>query len=112
VRLQPIVYVTDMARSTVWYTELLGCEPDVAGGHWTAFPVGGGHLALHLSGDGRGAGNIELSLVTEEALEDVAARLTPHRSIADEAFGRSLVMRDPDGALIQVNEHDPDLYQS
>ncbi len=109
-RLQPIVYVTDMERSTAWYSDLLGHGPDVAGGHWSSFGVGGAHLALHLSDEALGAGNIELSLVVEEPLEELASRLTPHRAIADEAFGRSLVVRDPDGALIQVNEHDSELY--
>ena len=108
-KLQPIVYVTDMERSTAWYARLLGGEPDLAGGHWTTFPVEGGHLALHLTSDALDVGSVELSLVVDEALEEVAARLPPHRGIADEAFGRSLVLRDPDGTLIQVNEHDAGL---
>ena len=110
-KLQPIVYVTDMEKATAWYSRLLGCEPDVSGGHWTTFPVGGAHLALHLNTDSLDAGSVELSLVVGEPLEELASRLTPHRGIADEAFGRSLVMEDPDGTLIQVNEHDPDLSQ-
>jgi hypothetical protein len=28
----------------------------------------------------------------------------------DEAFGRSLVVTDPDGLEIQINEHDHELY--
>lgn len=111
-RLQPIVYVADMEASTSWYATLLGVEPDLSGGHWTTFPVGGGHLALHLADPSSGpgaAGGVELSLVVDEPLEQVAARLHPNREIADEAFGRSLIVRDPDGALIQVNEHDPEL---
>jgi hypothetical protein len=47
--------------------------------------------------------------VVDEPLEEVATRLPLHRGIADEAFGRSVVVRDPDGTLIQVNEHDPDI---
>ena len=39
-----------------------------------------------------------------------AKGITPARGIIDEAFGRSLVVRDPDGLLIQIDEHDPDLY--
>ncbi len=108
-KLQPIVYVTDMEKATAWYSQLLGREPDVGSGHWTTFPVGGAHLALHLNSEPLDAGSVELSLVVDERLEELASRIAPHRGIADEAFGRSLVMRDPDGTLIQVNEHDPDL---
>ncbi len=32
------------------------------------------------------------------------------RGIADEAFGRSIVLQDPNGLQIQVNEHDRELY--
>ena len=34
-----------------------------------------------------------------------AGNLEVARGIADEAFGRSLVVRDPDGLEIQINEH-------
>lgn len=109
--LQPIVYVTDMDRSQRWYRQLLQAEPEVAGGYWTSFSVGGGHLALHLTDEARPAGNVELSLVSSEPLEGLIERMEPHRGVADEAFGRSVIMSDPDGSLIQVNEHDPELYQ-
>ena len=106
--LQPIVYVTDMEKAIAWYSQLLGTTPEVSGDHWTVYAIGGAHLALHLTDEHLEGGSVELSLVADEPLEHVAARLPTHRGIADEAFGRSLVMRDPDGTLIQVNEHDPD----
>ncbi|MDE0527231.1 MAG: hypothetical protein OXH85_00800 [Truepera sp.] len=36
--------------------------------------------------------------------------ITPLGNIADEAFGRSLLLGDPAGLTIQINEHDPELY--
>jgi hypothetical protein len=53
--------------------------------------------------------------VSHERLETLAARLknagiTLEREISDEAFGRSLAVRDPDGLYIQINEHDESLY--
>jgi hypothetical protein len=33
-----------------------------------------------------------------------------HSGIVDENFGRLLRVTDPDGMVIQVNEHDPELY--
>jgi len=111
-RLQPIVYVTNMAASIEWYGTLLGGAPSVSSDHWTAFSVGESQLALHLTDERLSAGTVELSLIADEPLEQVAARLTPHQAIADEPFGRSVVVADPDGTLIQVNEHDPTRYQS
>ena len=49
-----------------------------------------------------------------EPLEKVAARLAaagfPAGPIMDENFGRSMVVHDPDGAAVQINEHHPELY--
>lgn len=104
-RLQPIVYVTDMDRSVAWYRTLLGADPSVASDHWTSFDVGGGHLALHWTEAPLGEGGVALSLVADDSLESLLDRVTVVRPIAEEPFGRSLVVQDPDGNLIQVNEH-------
>jgi uncharacterized glyoxalase superfamily protein PhnB len=58
---------------------------------------------------------VELSLTAHDRLEVIVSRLreaglTVTNEIADEAFGRSLLIRDPDGLPIQINEHDPELY--
>lgn len=55
------------------------------------------------------------ALVTHQPLESLVEQLqragvTPFRAIADEAFGRSLLLRDPDGLPVQVNEHHEELY--
>ncbi len=110
-KLQTIVYVASMEDSIRWFSELLAVEPTVRSDHWTSFEVGGGYLALHLAGDGEdgddvgGTGAVALSLVVDEPLEAVAERVAPTRPIADEPFGRSFVVTDPDGNRIQVNEH-------
>ena len=109
--LMPIVYVTDMERSLRFY-ESLGFEVDgrSRSSYWTELHAGDrAVLALHLAAEGS---RVELALVAEEALADLEER---HRNvlarpITDEAFGRSLVIRDPDGLEIQVNEHDRELY--
>jgi hypothetical protein len=53
-------------------------------------------------------------VISDEPLETVAARLTAAGfhpdSPVDESWGRSMSVRDPEGMLVQVNEHDPDLY--
>ena len=112
-KLQPILYTHDMDRSVAWYGAVLGAEPGYASAVWTSIPVAGGALGLHRADEGAslepGAGQ-ELSLIASEPLEAIVERLagagiTPDRGIADEAFGRSLILRDPDGRAIQLNEH-------
>ena len=58
---------------------------------------------------------MELALASEEPLERLVARLKTaglklEREITDEAFGHSILLRDPDGLAIQINEHDTALY--
>ena len=104
-RVQPIVYVTNMDRAIAWYSILLAGSPTVASEQWTTFELGGGTLALHLTAEALPAGSVELSLVSEERLEAVAERASPTAEIEQQPFGRSLVVVDPDGTNIQVNEH-------
>ena len=66
-------------------------------------------LALHTAEEGK-AGRVELSMVAKQPLEQLAEVSAPARGIADEAFGRSIVLQDPNGLQIQVNEHDRELY--
>jgi catechol 2,3-dioxygenase-like lactoylglutathione lyase family enzyme len=106
----PIVYVTDMNASIAFY-RALGFEPQLVGASWTVLGGGGTQLALHTASIGaQRARPLELATVSHEPLERVVARaegagLDIARGIADEAFGRSLLVRDPDGVVIQVNEH-------
>ncbi|HXV96951.1 MAG TPA: VOC family protein, partial [Anaerolineae bacterium] len=58
---------------------------------------------------------VELAFATHQPLEQLMAQLTAagitmENEIVDEAFGRSLLLRDPDGLPLQINEHDPALY--
>jgi len=45
-------------------------------------------------------------MVAEEPLERLVKATSITRRIADEAFGRSIILRDPNGLEIQVNEHE------
>lgn len=109
-QLQPIVYTTDIDRASHWYRRLLGTEPEQASGAWTSFEVSGGHLALHHLDEEPSASRVEISFVATEPLEVLVDRLSRvgievERPIREEPFGRSIAVRDPDGSLIQINEH-------
>ena len=103
-RIQTIVYVTDMHRSVIWYGQLLDTAPALKSEHWTTFELDGGTLALHVHDKRLPAGSVELSLVAA-GLESVAARINDAEAIVEQPFGRSFVCTDPDGTRIQVNEH-------
>lgn len=79
-------------------------------GNWIELDGEGTRLALHEGGTG-----IALTLESSEPLEQVAGRLKAlgyelETMIVDEAFGRSLTVRDPDGLEIQIAENDRELY--
>ena len=110
--LMPIVYVRDMDESVAFY-ERLGFEVDIQARSqmWTELKAADGAvLALHAAEDGYAPGRVELSMIAEQPLEAVAGLAPPASGIADEAFGRSLILEDPNGLQIQVNEHDRELY--
>ena len=116
-KVMPIRYVADVAASTRFYAAL-GLVPGDSSrsGDWTELNAAGGTLALHSARTSERdiPGRVELSFETAEPLEVLAGRLAAAgfepEAIVDESFGRSLRVTDPDGFLIQVNEHDRDLY--
>ena len=108
-QLQTIVYVTDMDRSIAFY-EHLGFSVAYRGGpSWTAFEGTDGVLALQLIEEVPKESRLALSLVADDPLEEVVAGLAEagveSTPIEDQPFGRSFVVRDPDGLAIQINEH-------
>ncbi len=109
-RLQPIIYTANPDRAVEWYATVIGVEPVYRSDVWTSFDIGGASLGVHRTDSMLDRGRVELSLVTAEPLEAVLLRLGDHgieatRGIQDEAFGRSLILEDPDGTPVQVNEH-------
>lgn len=116
-RVVPVVYVTDMDVSLDWYRRLL---PDAdlvsTSPYWSELSLGStASLALHTIGEISPGSQMGLALEADRRLEEVAEHLVKagiaiDRGIADEAFGRSMVVRDPDGLAVQINEHDPETY--
>lgn len=109
-RLQPIVYTGSMERAVDWYRKVLDAQPSYSSDVWSTFQVGDSDLALHRVEELPPASRVAISLIATEDLEEVARRLESsgieiERGIQEETFGRSIVLRDPDGSMIQVNEH-------
>lgn len=113
--LMPIVYVTDMARALAFYTAV-GATLVKEGQVWSEMRLGKAEFALHGTEPGEyGRQRLGIALTAHRPLEEIVAQLRTagvlvENEIADEAFGRSLLIHDPDGLPLQINEHDPDLY--
>lgn len=109
-KLQPIVYTENVSEVVKWYGNVIGVEPAYQSDMWTSFDLDGATLGVHRVESLAERGRVELSLVTAEPLEAVLLRLGDHgieakQGIQDETFGRSIVLQDPDGTPVQVNEH-------
>ena len=116
--LMPLVYVTDMDKSIAFYSVLGGeISARSRSGTWAELRFGDSILALHRADhpSGSDTSTIELCFVSSEALEGLQDRLSDagirvERPVTDEAFGFSMMVRDPDGLPIQINQHDTGLY--
>jgi glyoxylase I family protein len=115
------VTVTDLERSTAWYTGLFGAAPvldeDEQSGnfHHTVFLLGGGNLfGLHTHPqqlDGSfdehrtGLDHVSFGCQNREELQAWATRLDelgiPHGEITDAHYGSGVSFRDPDGIALE-----------
>ena len=113
-KLMPIVYVSDMQRSVDFYR--LFCDAVRSqSAMWSEFSIGDSRFALHRADSIPQQSRIELAFLSMTPLEEIVEQLKAggvvlEREITDEAFGRSILVRDPDGLPIQINEHDPEYY--
>jgi glyoxylase I family protein len=116
------VTVTDLERSTRWYTALFGSEPvldedeTVGNFHHTVYLLGGGQLfGLHkhtADGSGRnfderdaGMDHVAFACADRAELETWVRRLDQlgikHGDVVDRHYGSGLSFRDPDGIALE-----------
>ena len=102
----PIVYAADLEASIAFYARL-GFELGFRHEGWAELrSPDGGMLALHAATD-KAPGTVELCFNATAPLERLAQSPL---AIIDEAWGRQLTLRDPDGTELTINEHDLELY--
>jgi predicted enzyme related to lactoylglutathione lyase len=107
----PFIYTTDMSRSIAWYLTVIPRARLISESpYWSELDIDGDVLALHGTESISRGGAAGVAFVADEPLEDVLSRLREAgiesvREIADEPFGRSIVLEDPDGFRFQVNEY-------
>ena len=116
---QPMVHVESMPAALRFYeglgAELLFGSRD---GDWAMIEFSGARIGLlaHPPGDGKRE-TVELQFTSDQPLEAVEKRMHAvdpnfiERGTADEAFGRMLKLRTPDGLLVKVIEVERDLVE-
>ncbi|MEM7134826.1 MAG: VOC family protein [Chloroflexota bacterium] len=110
-----LVFANDIDSSIVFY-QMLGLDLTLRSksGGWAELELGDAILALHRMQERRVRVEypaIDLCFVTHIPLEILVDRfrrldVTIVRDILDEGFGRTLVISDPDGNIISINEND------
>lgn len=113
-QLMPILYPSNMVDALHFY-RALGLTPTKQGNLWSELEVGDARLGLQSADPFVRGEKIQLVLVSRKPLEEVIKQLsdsgiTIKTKISDEAYGRSLLLHDPDGNPIMINEYDPELY--
>jgi len=112
----PIIYVTDMDQSLAWYRAVLaGADVVSTSPWWSELSIEGAALALHSAETVSSGGRVGLAFEADGTLEHLIERLAAlgietEGGVTAQPFGRSLMLVDPDGLHIQVNEHDPEQY--
>lgn len=114
-----LIYVTDIERSTAFYSDLFDIEPVLLTPRYVPFEVAPGVLFALWSGraDTVSAATPRLSEVglmlpgkqssVDELFTDWAAKgVTVIEEPHDDVFGRTFVITDPDGNLIRVSPID------
>ncbi|HDM8060909.1 MULTISPECIES: VOC family protein [Vibrio] len=115
-----LIYVSDVERSTDLYKELFNVEPVFSSPRYVAFPTSESKCALFALWSGGEIPDPEVQRYSEIGImlktnEDVNLKfetLKEHPSLSvikepyDEVFGRTFVVKDPDGHLIRISPLD------
>jgi hypothetical protein len=113
-QLMTILFPSDM-EAVVDFYQALGMTPRKRGKLWSEMQLGDAFLGLQCGDAWVRGEKINLVLVSHIPLEDMIKKLQANgivieNEITDEAYGRSLILHDPDGFPVMLNEYDPELY--
>ncbi|WP_340610306.1 VOC family protein [Xenorhabdus bharatensis] len=109
-----LVYVTDIARSTSFYTKIFNSEPVFSGQRYVAFSAGGEALFSIWSGGTKPDlstprfSEIGIMLPNSEDIDKLFLKWQQELKVKvlqepyTEVFGRTFVIEDPDGHMIRV----------
>lgn len=116
VSLMPLVHVQEMGQAIDFFTKL-GLTPGFGSrdGDWAEMQAGGATIGLLAHPPSERDERVELTFTTNQSLVELQERLEAAgvdilRGAADEGFGYQLILRDPDGYPVKINQLDPELY--
>jgi catechol 2,3-dioxygenase-like lactoylglutathione lyase family enzyme len=118
-QVQPMLHTADMETSVHFYASLGGeIQARSRDGDWTLMRFGDTQLALlaHPSGPDNPE-PVELQFSAAGSIAPLAAKLSAEQpacvaqGVSDEAFGRMLQLRSPEGLLVKVVELDLELLR-
>src|ERR1051326_7181358 len=98
-----MVTVSDMARSTAFYRDVLGLSLQFSSPDWTQFEIGGVQVALHIAGPNLKVNSdvgVNFGFYTDDIDKTLADLTTRGAEIAyrtEEDFGTLSALKDPDG---------------
>jgi catechol 2,3-dioxygenase-like lactoylglutathione lyase family enzyme len=102
-------YVRDMEKSTAYYQDVLGLEPNFKSSDWTTFKLGESVLALHLttgevSGNGILIMNSKNLKATVPTLKSKGVEFVKdYHAVCD--GGYAIDIRDPNGNVVSFFEY-------
>jgi predicted enzyme related to lactoylglutathione lyase len=114
-----LIYVTDVERSTAFYSDLFDMQPQMITARYVPFEIAPGILFALWSGRAEQVTRdlprtCEVGLILPGAQSGVDDRydewsakgVTVVEELHDDVFGRTFVVADPDGNLIRVSPRD------
>ena len=103
-------YTLEPAKLRDFYEAVFGVQADDHG-DWRPFTLDGGTFALHaLRGESLDKANQFQVTIEVDDIEDAVARFESHggtilQGVADEAFGKRALVKDPDGRQLEITQH-------
>lgn len=109
-----LIYVSDISRSTEYYSKVFNCEPKFKSPRYVVFPIDGqACFAIWSGGDAPDSNvprfsEIGIMLPTDGDVVDLYHQWknNPHieisKALYSDVFGQTFLVKDPDGHIIRI----------
>ncbi|QFT55122.1 VOC family protein [Microbulbifer sp. THAF38] len=113
-----LIYVSDIQVSTGYYKQLFNLEPYFVSSRYVVFKVDGeADFAIWSGGEVPDKGSpryteIGINLKTDDEVEELylqwmdSSFVNIHKELYTDVFGRTFLVKDPDGHIIRVSSAD------
>lgn len=113
-----IIYVSDVQRSTEYYKGLFNIDPYFVSPRWVVFKIDGEADFALWSGAGtpdkeaQRFSEIGINVSTDEEVKELYTEwkknsdISIHKELYTDVFGKTFLVKDPDGHIIRVSSAD------